>query len=54
MVLNLYELSGREALLEHDDAADEGDPERGAPSGGVAEEMSQFEQRRKLRRIGAV
>lgn len=41
----------REGLLEHDDAADEGDPESGAPGGGVAEKMSQFEIHRKLRRI---
>ena len=26
--------------LEHDDAADEGDPESGAEGGGVAEKMS--------------
>ncbi|KAF5455354.1 hypothetical protein F2P56_024943 [Juglans regia] len=38
-------------LLEHDDAANEGNPETGAKGRGEAEEMSQLEVDSKLRRI---
>lgn len=41
-------------ILEHDDAADEGNPERGAKSGGEAEEVRQFQRGYKHLRILAV
>jgi hypothetical protein len=36
-------------LLEHDDAADEGDPEAGAPCGGEREEVDQPRRRSRPR-----
>jgi len=38
--------SGSACLLEHDDAADEGDPEAGAPGGGEGEDVDQPRGRR--------
>lgn len=41
-------------VLEHDDAADESDPQGGAEGCGEAEEMSQFEVGGELRWLYAV
>lgn len=38
-------------ILEHDDAADEGDPKRCAPGGGETENMGEFDEGRELGRF---